>query len=37
MLSIFKQKGVDIRLASDAHRPEDVGVNMNKMQLDLLQ
>lgn len=32
MLNIFKNKNVDIRFASDAHKPEDVGANILKMQ-----
>ena len=32
MLNIFKSKNVDIRFASDAHKPEDVGANILKMQ-----
>lgn len=31
MLNIFRNKGVDIRFASDAHRPEDVGANIKEM------
>jgi histidinol-phosphatase (PHP family) len=31
MLDIFRKKNVDIRFASDAHRPEDVGANIQKM------
>lgn len=31
MLSIFKSRNVDIRFASDAHKPEDVGANILKM------
>ena len=32
LLNIFKNKNVDIRLASDAHKPEDVGANIAKME-----
>ncbi len=32
MLRIFKNKNVAIRFASDAHKPEDVGANIFKMQ-----
>lgn len=31
MLNIFKQRGVIMLTASDAHRPEDVGANISKM------
>ena len=32
MLNIFKNKNVNIRFASDAHKPEDVGANILNMQ-----
>lgn len=32
LLNIFKNKNVDIRLASDAHKSEDVGANIAKME-----
>lgn len=32
MLSILKEKNVEIQFASDAHRPEDVGKNIYEMQ-----
>ncbi len=32
LLHVFKNKNVDIRFASDAHKPEDVGANILKMQ-----
>lgn len=33
MLEIFKKSKVDIRCASDAHKPEDVGANIKEMQV----
>ena len=32
MLNVLKNKNVDIRFASDAHKPEDVGANISKLQ-----
>lgn len=32
LLNVFKHKNVDIRFASDAHKPEDVGANILEMQ-----
>ncbi len=32
LLNVFRNKNVDIRFASDAHKPEDVGANILKMQ-----
>ena len=32
LLNVFKNKNVDIRFASDAHKPEDVGANILEMQ-----
>lgn len=32
MLNILRNKNVDIRFASDAHKPEDVGANISKLQ-----
>ena len=36
MLDIFRSRNAAIRFASDAHRPEDVGANIAKMQSALL-
>lgn len=36
MLRIFREKNVEIQFASDAHRPEDVGKNIDEMQSALL-
>ena len=35
LLNICKSRGVDIRYASDAHKPEDVGANIKAMQDDI--
>lgn len=35
MLQVFKDKNVTLRFASDAHKPEDVGANILKMQAAL--
>lgn len=32
MLNVFKSKNVEIRFASDAHKPEDVGANIAELQ-----
>lgn len=32
MLEVFRSSGVELRFASDAHRPEDVGANIRQMQ-----
>ena len=32
LLNVFINKNVDIRFASDAHKPEDVGANILEMQ-----
>ncbi len=37
MLNIFKQRGVLILTASDAHKPEDIGSNISKMSLKLME
>ncbi len=36
MLNIFKQRGVTMLTASDAHRPEDVGANLSEMAVALV-
>lgn len=36
MLNIFKQRGVTMLTASDAHRPEDVGANLSEMAVVLM-
>ena len=35
MLQVFKDKNVTLRFALDAHKPEDVGANILKMQAAL--
>lgn len=35
LLAVFKSRQVDIRTASDAHKPEDVGANIKQMEAQL--